>query len=453
MLTLSPLGRRLCSALFSAEKAVKAQSARCCRYRLSIVAALVTACSSRDKLVIPRWNQFHGDPANSGQTFAGTVPATSAGLISGDIGQLNFTSPVLAPDGSVVYSVSGQGATSGVFRATTNGSVVLVKHASLASEQLSTPAVDADGFIYTARFVNDASGSDIVIHPSLLIPGFEFHLNGKAIAPPKILDVVGGRLIFVYYRGRAPVGGHLLVMNSQRKMLLDQLTCSHIEGGSDFGFHVPGIELPAPFAEDPAVAIGSVQTDRGTQHFVVVASNRCGITFFRLDLAATQTEAPTLTTIKVRDIDAFFMTPAIALDGTVVINDSNKRTTAYEAATGNEKWHVDSDTFLGSTPTLPPLGISSVYIESYGELTKLDLATGAVQAKVPLNGPSDASPAIGGQHIFVSTTAGLSTFDLNLVPIAFTPLPGGRSSPAINTETGQVCVAGTDGKLYVFKGP
>jgi outer membrane protein assembly factor BamB len=427
-------------------------------------AVFLTAACPPDQH-FPPWNQFHGDAANSGQTLMATVPAQYNTFYSADIGHnLEFTSPVFAPDGTVFFSVSGKGGGSndGVFKMNTSGGAIVVgRNAADDSEQLSTPAVDATGWIYAALLIEKHKSSELLMIPPGIDGGFILHINGTALAPPKIMQVNGGRLIFVSYY---TTGQHLQIWNNlnpadseniQPKLLVDREACERIEGGGGggIGFHIPGIELPAPFPEDPAPAIAAVGNERGDQLYVVVPSSRCGITFFRMDLAATQTDAPALTTIKVVDTDAFLNTPVISPDGTVVISDSDKRTTAYDVTTGNEKWHFDSDTFVASTPTLPPLGITSVYVTSYSQITKLDLATGQVQAQAPVSGLTDASPAIGGQYIFVSTVAGLSTYDLDLKLLAFAPLAGGRSSPIINTDTGQVNVAATDGKFYVFNGP
>ena len=78
--------------------------------------------------------------------------------------------------------------------------------------------------------------------------------------------------------------------------------------------------------------------------------------------------------------------------------------------------------------------------------------SGQVAGALGLIGPVDASPVAAGEHVFVSTQSGIFTYGLNMNLLAFTPLPGGNSSPAIG-PAGEVIVAGTDGKLYRFAGP
>lgn len=126
--------------------------------------------------------------------------------------------------------------------------------------------------------------------------------------------------------------------------------------------------------------------------------------------------------------------------------------TGYDLTTGNERWHYDSSAFVASTPTLLPFAINFAYVASYDHLIKLDLATGQVVGQQGLIGPTDASPAAGGQNIFVSTKSGLFTYDLDLKLVAFSPLAGGNSSPGIG-PTGAVYVAGTDESFHVFRGP
>lgn len=430
---------------------------------------IVAGCASGQ-----RWGQVHGDSANSGQTWAATTPAKDGTFITGQTLALNFTSPVFSPDGTVFYSVSGKagGSQSGLFRLSISGAVqVQSSNVSWGSTQLSSPAVDSAGFVYATRFIDKQGGSDLVIHPGDLMGGLQIHMNGKSLSPPKVLEVSGGRLIFLSYLRYAPFGQYLRivsnVLNSGEhlttpsrfpKVVLDQAVCAVYEGGLDLGFNfeVPGIELGPPFPEEPAVAVRAVPATGGaTSLYVVVASNRCGVSFYRMDLADPATETPVLTTIKVLEIDASFSSPSIASDGTALISDSNRRTTAYDVTTGNEKWHFDADSYSGTTPTLPTLQIPSVFVTSSSQLTKLDLATGAVQAQVFLPVPAYsfvASAVFGGQYLFVSTASGLSTYDIDLKLLAFTPLAGGQSTPAIDAETGRVCVAATDGKFYVFPG-
>jgi hypothetical protein len=57
---------------------------------------LLTGCGPASQLVVPPWNQFHGDVANSGQVLTGTKPAKELGVVSGQVGRMEFSSPVLA---------------------------------------------------------------------------------------------------------------------------------------------------------------------------------------------------------------------------------------------------------------------------------------------------------------------------------------------------------------------
>jgi outer membrane protein assembly factor BamB len=432
--------------------------------------SILTGCGGgpTQQTTLPQWNQYHGDSANMGQTVMATLPAKADGMFSGHIGQIEFTSPVFAPDGSILYSISGKGggALTGIFRMTASGSVAVGNNASWESEQLSTSAVDDNGWIYTSRLIQKGVNSELLMTPPGLHGGFELPINGTVLAPPKVYKVIGGPLIFVPYVLND--GYHLQIWNNlnppesenkQPKLLVDKYVCGGAEQG-DYGFHVRGFDLPAPYPEAPAVAIRMIKNNHDRdlydpELYVVVASDKCGITFYSMKLAYTPTDAPTLTEIKTVDTHAFLSTPAISEEGIVVINDSDKRTTAYDVKTGDEKWHFDNDSFVLSTPTFPPLNTQFVYIQSYTKLTKIDLVAGPSQpvAAVPTAGQSDSSPAIGGQFIFVSTVAGLTTFNLDLSQVAFTPLAGGESSPAINTATGQVVVATTDGQMFVFKGP
>jgi outer membrane protein assembly factor BamB len=418
---------------------------------------LLTGCGPASQLVVPPWNQFHGDVANSGQVLTGTKPAKELGVVSGQVGRMEFSSPVLAPDGSVWIGTFGSGGgadASALVRLSVGSGVTVVDRKPLGG-QLSTPAVDAAGNVYVAQFLPQQPGSHLLSFG----PGGEARwdiplVNGRALAPPKVLAVPGGSLIFLPYTGGRTAGGHVLVVNDQGTILRDQLACNVIVGGYGLpGFRVDGIDLGPPYPEDPAVAIRLLQSERGAQHYLVVATNRCSLTFFRLDLGATAADKPTLTSFNYHETDAdAYSAPAIGADGTVVIADSDRRVTAYDLATGERKWDYQTDAFVSTTPTLLPLAINFVYVASYNLLAKLDLATGQVVGQIGVIGPVDASPAAGGENILISTTSGVFTYDLDLHLKAFTPLAGGRSSPAIDA-TGRVYVASTDGMFSVFPGP
>jgi outer membrane protein assembly factor BamB len=90
------------------------------------------------------------------------------------------------------------------------------------------------------------------------------------------------------------------------------------------------------------------------------------------------------------------------------------------------------------------------YSVSSEQLSKVDLATGT-HKDITIIGSTQASPAVGGSSIFLSTKSKLITFDLDLNTIANFSLAGGFSSPAVGAD-GQVYVGATDGSFFLFPG-
>lgn len=381
-------------------------------------------------------------------------------MVSIQIGSVSYSSPALAPDGSVYVATFDKNpdiSANQLVRVSGGSAPAVLKRFSLGG-QLSSPAVDSKGNVYVARDLGYHAFAHLVSIDSTDQTKWNLQLGqeGNAFAPPKVLDMNGGALVFQPYTGGNPVGGHVIVTNDLGSPLDDFVACPIEVGGSllgDAGFHVQGVDLGPPYPEEPAVGIRALQEDRGKQYYMVVATSRCGIAFYRFNLGATNTVKPTFTPIQLHHSDtSYFAAPVISADGIAVIADSDKRITAYDVTTGDEKWHYDTASFVSTAPALLPLAINFVYVATYDHLIKLDLSTGQMVGEMGLIGPVDASPAAAGEHVFVSTQSGLFTYGLNLNLLAFTPLAGGRSSPAIG-PAGEVWVAGTDGRLCRFPGP
>lgn len=427
------------------------------------LAALAGGCSTG-----PQWSQFQGNAANTGEVFAATYPAGISQYRRIPTGHLGFSSAVIGPDGKVYYTISGNslGITPGHFRFATDTPGPLTRDntaSSFSSTQASTPALDSVGWSYVSYFASKEKGSKVFAQTSVMEGGAIIDVDGVATAPAKVLEVVGGRLIFIPFLGKVPVGQHILVINNLSagdrityipRKILDQWVCDVVEGGLELGFNfrVRGIDLGPPGPEAPAVAIRTIESARGSEIYMVIASDRCGITAYRVELAATQTDAPKLVPIWGHIIDRWFSSPVIAADGTVIVSDSGQTTTAYSIFTGDKRWEVKSDSYVGAAPALAPLQIPSVYIASSTNLAKHDLVTGALQASTGFSGQSSASPVVGGNYVYMSTSQELSIFDLDLNPVLTLPMAGGVASPAINSKTGEVIVPATDGSIYVFPG-
>jgi hypothetical protein len=410
--------------------------------------------SPRITLKVPTWSQSHADVANSGQSLVG-APAKPSKAIVAQLGIIAASSAVLGPDQSVYIGTSFAGSDASTSELVhLSGTTLAILQKVRLGGVLSTPAVDRDGNVYIAQINIDGSGAHLLsFSADLKKRNFDIALPAAhSVSSPKILPLSSGSLIFEAYDAAF---GSLLIVNEQGKKLVnDDKMCSIVTGGiRDFG--PPGIDgINLPSAYTPSVGIRAVQE----RYYLVLASNRCAIQFYTLQVGQTSADVPTLTRSASADGNGdnnkYYSSPAISLDGTVVINDSEKNTTAYDitTTTGQPKWQHQTSGDLFTTPALLPGAINKVYLISSELLTKLDLATGQGEGAVELAGPTEASPATAGNYIFISKKSGLLTYDLNFAPVAFAPLAGGYSSPAIGAD-GQVYIGAKDGRFYLFPGP
>ena len=425
-----------------------------------LLASLLSSGCGGQRPPDPVWNQFHADSSGTGAVFAGTKAADGAGVVQGQPGPIWYSSPAIAPDGRAYVATFEKTdkpwGESALLRLSTPGSVAVQQRFPL-SGQTTSPAVDAAGNVYVTSFMTRDLGSALhSFGPSsenwriAIVPG-------RSLSPPRVFQWVGQTLIFVTYTGGTSAGGHLLVASDGGSKLVDLTTCNTIVGGESTGFHVKGVDLGQPYSETAAVAIRTVPNERGNnQTYVVAATDGCGIAFLKLNPGPRVGGPPTLTPVALKDRDESLWSPAIGADGTVVVADSNKGVKGYDVRTGNEKWHYDATAFIAAAPTLAPIGADFVYIASYERLIKLRLSDGTFEKDVPLPITAvdrfvDASPAAAGSLLFVSTSAGLATFDLDLNLKAFQAFPAGRSSPAIGPR-GEVHAASVDGWYRVFPG-
>ncbi len=421
---------------------------------IAIIIGLLAGACGEDK---PAWSQLGADMSNSGQTLAGAIAKQSS--TDTQIGTSFESSPVNGPDGSVYVGTItlGSNPLSGdLVRLSGSTLAVLNKHA--LGGLISTPAIDQAGNIYVALMKMDGTGGRIIsLPPDLSKVIFDTLIpNAGSLSSPKILDLGKGKgsLIFEAYTAAS---GNLFIVNEQGMKLRDDQLCVEVEGGGS-GFQVPGFNLPSTL--DPSVGIRLVDREL----FLVMPSNRCGVLFFSLAVGQTSSTTPVLTRVGSAENDVFYSSPAISVDGIAVINDSDGNVTGYDVHTENQLWQFQMVGDLFTNPVLMPPGELFAYSVSSAEVSKVELATGShsktsiieVDKGPPVHlrliGSMQASPAVGGSSLYVSTQFELATFDLNLGsnPVKF-HLAGDSSSPAVGAN-GQVYVGTADGKLLLFPG-
>jgi outer membrane protein assembly factor BamB len=281
-------------------------------------------------------------------------------------------------------------------------------------------------------------------------------ISGVTLSAPKILDGTGQAPLVVQTYTNEIGAHHVLILTTQLKLLADWETCvpdqPSIWDNFKIGFHPRGIDLGPPYNEAASVGIRAIDSDRGKTFYLVAAGDGCGVTFYKID--PTLANPKVLTYIDHHGSSAALLTsPAISADGIAVIGDSDRHITAYDVTTGNQKWQTSTTGFIAAAATMPPGALTVVYVATYTEILKLDLASGTVLKSNPLTGTfTDASASAAGNFIFVSTSNGLLTFNQSdLVQAASATFAGGESSPAIGPN-GYVLITSTDGKIFRFPG-
>jgi len=413
------------------------------------------------------WRQVHSDSSNTGTLIVGTQPAAMGTALAGILPPVGQASPVIAPDGSV-YIASWEPGTGGVgdlghgavWRYTGSGIPSILGNSGNLPGQLSTSAVDDAGNVYTAQYLTFGHGSPqsaLLKWDATLSNMKSVRIDGVTLSAPKILDGTGQSPLIVQTYTTDIGAHHVLILNNQLTPLADWETCvpdqPSIWDNFKLGFHVGGIDLGPPYIESASVGIRSIDSERGKTYYLVAAGDGCGVTFYKID--PTLTNPKVLTYIEHRGSNSALLTsPAISADGIAVIADADHHVTAYNITTGDQKWQVTTTGFIAATPIMAPGALNVVYAATYSEVLKLDLATGAVLNTTSVTGMStDATPAAGGNLLFVVTSAGLFTFKLSdLGFVAAAPFPGGSPSPAIGPN-GYVIVPTTDFRMLRFPGP
>lgn len=434
--------------------------------RARSVVTAVLCCVALAGCAPAAWRQGHGDVSNTGTLIVGTKPAAMGTALTAPFPLVGSASPVVSPLGPV-FLASWERGSGGVgdlghgalWKLAGSGAPLIMTNSGDLPGQLSTAAVDAAGNVYVAQYLtfnHGAPQSALLKWDPMLASRKTARINGVALSAPKILDGTGQSPLVVQAYTTDIGAHHVLILNDQLTPLADWETCvpdqPSIWDNFKMGFHVQGIDLGPPYFESASVGIRAIDGIRGKTFYLVAASDGCGVTFYTID--PTLANPKVMTFIAHRGPNAAMMTsPAISADGIAVIADADHHVTAYDVTTGDQKWQVTTTGFVAATPVLAPGALNVVYVATYGEVLKLDLATGGLIKSTSVTGMStDATPAAAGNLLFVVTDAGLFTFALSDLGFASAaPFAGGASSPAIGPD-GYVLVPTTDGKVLRFPG-
>lgn len=421
---------------------------------------LLVACTARENWEeeLGSWNQYLGDAANSGQKFVATsIPVAGQQAVLGlsSVTDVIRTTPIVAPDGQVIFSSYAyeasvpEGRTSR-FYILYKGPQPAIRRAHIFAGQMSTAAVDRAGNIYA---VLDEPGDGDWQLISWTSAGNErwrmpFRPNGWTLAPPKVVaHHAGGSLIFV-----AGGFGSLIVFNDKGARLKEVMACYIVEGGTrfPFEFNVRGLAL-RPLSENPAPAIIPAPIANPDRFFIVAPFDRCGIAFIQMYLGQTSDHAPYLRTFRVVEGDKRFSSPAISRNGIAVIGNSQKSVEGYDVRTGHRKWFVQTDRESEiSQPAFLPLGLNFVYFAAGEKVHKVDISDGSVVGRLEISGAKNISASASRLHVAATGAVHLLNFDLKLE--GKVPLSVGGQAPTFGIN-GEVYVVEDAAKLVIFPGP
>ncbi len=438
----------------------KAYCLRLCAFLMLLSLAFGQGCESGSSDTIPvldTWSEYQS--GNSGEGFlARNTERAVPPLVQwdADVGRVGFSSPVIAPDGTVIVG-------------NLNGELVAIKpdgserwrveFAFVNATIMSTPAIAADGSIFVVvTHATESEPESVLIrvsadgrvlwvspaiepgrittasprilgdHVFLYVPAqlavFDFDGNlvdtGLNIGCER--QVCGGSSAFDFVEGLlSTIGGGLLECT-----LTLPFTAS--ECWDNFTFEFDGstsLLLPQP---DPT-AVVFTHDDGGP--IIVALSDRC-MTGFRFN-------EPNLEELwqhrvyggNCDDRPVRHGSPANLGGGLLVIASENGDVTAYDPVDGTEFWKYETIVEQPplSNPLFPPIPqpplpgvpflstpasfVRPIFIVGTNSVHLLD-DNGELIVKRDLLGFTQASFALSGNHAYLGTSAGLFTYDFEM---------------------------------------
>jgi outer membrane protein assembly factor BamB len=428
------------------------------------VLAVVGGCTKT-----PLWTQFHGDGANAG--YASVRSQTDLGIPKRVfVGDVATSSPVLAQGGKI-YVATLQGAVVGV---TTAGQIFANKVVEVGATIVAAPAFGQDGNVYVVatRKLDDGnrvstlytlSGADLSA-----IRAFPFPHGSYSTAAPKTIRTPDGVKVILAVRGPSPLENEVIVLDAQggRDAVSIPVKCptditggvsdfaegflGYVTGGlytlKDYPFHVEPLD-PTELLIWPHPTPAFVT--RGDGHVtIVVATNGCALSAFDWD-----DTRHVLAEIWVHtDTHAYYSSPAISLNGHVLVGRNDGHVKSYRLTDGLEEWDFPGPNPIQASAALLIEGNSATYVMAYKHLLVLD-SGGNLTDQLDMPSVTLASPALSLSRLYISTPAGFSSLSFDLKEAhTDTKAAGGASSPAIGLDGSIYAISG-DGFLNIYAGP
>ena len=432
---------------------------------------LILGCAGRPT----RWDQFHGNSLSQGFQSIDSGFALSSTWITEPY-KITSSSPVLGNDfeGEEILYIGTSDAHL-IAIDTADGSQKWGREVGngQAARIVSTPAVSDKRDIYV---ISNRQGEDGLARSTLhkvdelgmLRWSYTFPDDGFTTASPKVLNIAGQTIIFVYVSvgGLSNLQGELFVLEDDhsRPVLLDRKKlgeCSYAQGTGDLfeyikdtldfvsKFPVPSnvgvIQLPDLFV-DPTPAIDV----SGEKPLIVIADNLCSMGAFIWNGNELS--------VVWRDSHDFKKHSSAALlsNGSMVFGRKDGKVFAHDALTGVKLWEYNAAEPVLATPSAPPG--ENVYVVSKNHIQVLRSADGTLvqdgtfPRKLELLDQTHSSPAVTNNRVYVSTGEMLTiTHDLKTRGHDSTFRGNGLSSVAVGRK-GDVYVVGIDGRIYKYGG-
>jgi outer membrane protein assembly factor BamB len=409
---------------------------------------ILTSCNAPEP-----WSQFHANGSNQGFILVNSGIARQPKW-SVPIGKVAYSSPALGANGDVYV-----GTTDGELVAVgSNGNLRWKKIIAVNSAIVSSPAVGLDNNIYIISVPKDPntywSSTLHSVTPDGNINWSRNFPDGFTTGSAKTWTSNGKTYVFVHIT-KVPYTQLVIFDQNSNEIHRENVCGAEITGGypipSDwwriFTGGMPFVFQTPPSTDPlgplyPTVAIVDFKNLSPDQPIIIVADNACGI-------RAYQWSPPKLSNKwNQYNRETMYSSPAVDGTGLVVVGRKDGHIVAYDMITGAQQWDYDAQEPIVATPAL---FASYVFAASLDHFHIIDSRDGRLAQKVDSKGHSVASPALTANHVYLSTDAGLYTFDNvpNGEIFINRESSGGFSSPAVDKD-GTVYVVTSSGELQAF---
>lgn len=423
------------------------------------------------------WPMFHAGSLNQGALFVATDFALEPKW-SRDVGPVLYSSPVIGGTGRLylgdvngrLYAINSLGSPSWTldFNSAMGSPPAIIN---------SSPAVSDNGAVYvvTTEVLDDEAyrstlhlvGSDGDVIRSTVLPD-----GGFTTSSPKIWRHDDQDLVFLYVRHGFDTSSLMVFDKFAQPVAQEDMACrTPVTGTSSVWetigdileiFHDAFFDGELGIQFDPSGVGASLHEAFGWLDATVAVVDQPGLSaagrplivlvdkacFFKM----FRWEGADLTEVWSERHDFLLQSSptVLAAVGTIVLGDEDGHLRGYDLLDGQESWDVDLE--LGPIMGTPAsLGGSIAYVAADQGVAMVDTGDGSVLRTRRLGGATVASPALSGNRVYVSTTAGLVSLSLDFRDfVHVSDGRGGLATPAIGKD-GTVYVVAADGESRLVR--